>query len=420
MLTLCFMALKNIKRYRIRSAVTISAIALSVAVSILVDALIAGISEQSTRNLLDFESGDLTIHAKGYSDKADELPTDLTIDRETKERISDALADEGIRHVPRYLTGAEFIHYDEESGLDVYTTAILVATDAEADGTTFRTASSVTDGSWLKENDDGIVVGSALADRLGLALGSIVTISCKSGHGFQETWDIVVKGIATTGNPTVNSKMAFISYDVLDPILVLDGAVTEIAIATGTNSGMDDGAKKGVGRLIGQDDEVEILSWQESNEDVVAIMNSKKGTSYIMLFFLFLIASAGITNTMLMAVMERGKENAMLRAMGFSRKAVCRLFVLEGTVSGVIGSAVGIAIAALVNYPISHYGIDLSSLIPEGVEIGYRISLAMYSAWNAGSFVGIPLIAILLSALFAYIPSRKAGKEEIAELLRRG
>jgi ABC-type antimicrobial peptide transport system permease subunit len=130
-------------------------------------------------------------------------------------------------------------------------------------------------------------------------------------------------------------------------------------------------------------------------------------------------AAAGITNTMLMAVMERRKECAMLRAMGFSRGAVTSLFVWEGVMTGLLGALSGALAGALATYPLAKYGIDLSGMLPADIDLGYRITLVMRSGYYPQSFIGIPLCAVALSALSCLVPVARATKEDVASLLRR-
>ncbi|MDD5973140.1 MAG: FtsX-like permease family protein, partial [Spirochaetales bacterium] len=153
--------------------------------------------------------------------------------------------------------------------------------------------------------------------------------------------------------------------------------------------------------------------------DLMAIMNGDKGSSFVMLLFLFIIAGAGISNTMIMAVMERRKETAMLKALGFSRKTIITQFVIEGTITGIIGALLGALLAVVVMIPLSKYGIDFTSLFSADMDIGYRIPLIMRPGFYWQSFIVIPLLAVVLSALSAFFPVYKSGKEQIADLFRR-
>ena len=109
----------------------------------------------------------------------------------------------------------------------------------------------------------------------------------------------------------------------------------------------------------------------------------------------------------------------MLRALGFSRTTVVSQFVLEGTITGIIGALLGALLAVIVIIPLSKYGLDFTSLLSADMDIGYRIPLIMRPGFYWQSFIVIPLLAIALSALSAFFPVYKTGKEQIADLFRR-
>ena len=109
----------------------------------------------------------------------------------------------------------------------------------------------------------------------------------------------------------------------------------------------------------------------------------------------------------------------MLRSLGFSRGSIVSLFVLEGTLTGIIGAVLGALLALLVMIPLSQYGLDFTALLSEDMDIGYRIPLILRPGLYWQSFVLIPTLAVFLSAASAFFPVHKTGKEEIADLFRR-
>ncbi|MFA6689801.1 MAG: ABC transporter permease [Sphaerochaetaceae bacterium] len=421
MLTLLTMSFKNIFRYKTRSIITILAIIVSVCISIVIDGLLRGIGDQSTVNLIAYESAEATLFRQGYLEKQAEFPTDLTIDRDELQAIAPILAEQGTPFSPRYKTAVELIYYDPENDIDGYVNAVLVGLDPQLDASVFDLPDSVDEGRWLEMDDEGIVVGASIAKNLNLHIGSFLTLEGKGKAGFVETFDAQVVGIATTGNPAVNMSQVFMTLDALDAYLALDGSVTEIAVSDGkvgvSGLGFADRVQKSLA-VVPRLADVEVCDWKTVNADLVAVMNGDKGSSYLILIFLFIIAAAGITNTMIMAVMERRKECAMLRAMGFSRYEVNWLFVLEGAMTGCLGALSGALIGAAVNYPLARYGIDLTSMVSSDMDMGYRVSLIMRSGWYLQSFVGIPSVAVFLAAFSSFIPVARSGRSEIAALMR--
>lgn len=410
------LSIRNLARYRTRTIITIVAVLVSVLVSTVVDGLIRGIFEMSTYNLLSYESSEVTIYSPGYFEKRKELPTDILIDYSLYKDASEKLDNMGISYTPRYKSVCEIISYNDKEDSEFSLNAILVGVDSKKDKAVFKLSESISDGSWLK-NEDEIVLGSIIADKLHLKVGDIVTLSTTGLMGFNETIDLEVCGIINSEDPQVNMSQVFVSLDDLNNYLLLDGGVTEIAVSDGLTSVASRKFASKIQDIIGLN--LEAKYYEDVNDDLMAIMNGDKGSSFVMLLFLFIIAGAGISNTMIMAVMERRKETAMLKALGFSRKTIITQFVIEGTITGIIGALLGALLAVVVMIPLSKYGIDLTSLLSADMDIGYRIPLIMRPGFYWQSFIVIPLLAIALSALSAFFPVYKTGKEQIADLFRR-
>ncbi|MCH3906880.1 MAG: ABC transporter permease [Sphaerochaeta sp.] len=419
MLNTLTLAWRNIFRYRVRTIITLVAIAVSVCISILVDGLLRGVNEQSLFNLTTYETGEVTLYADGYFADRASYPTEHLLEESQRKTLDQILDSHGIAFAPRYKTVADLSFYDEGHDLDASRSAVLVGVDPQRDGAVFRLPRSVSSGRWLETGDDGVVVGEGLADKLNLSVGSLLTIQGKGREGFLETFDAPVVGILTTENPVVNSSELFMTLDALDGMFALDGGVTEYAVSDGKVSLAGPRFLKRIRSLITPVSGIQAYDWREVESDLVAVMNGDKGSSLMILVFLFLLAAAGITNTMLMAVMERRKECAMLRAMGFSRGAVTSLFVWEGVMTGLLGALSGALAGALATYPLAKYGIDLSGMLPADIDLGYRITLVMRSGYYPQSFIGIPLCAVALSALSCLVPVARATKEDVASLLRR-
>ena len=412
------LALRNLSRYRVRSVITIIAIMISVLVSVVVDGFIRGITNLSDYNLVNYESSEAVIYADGYFEDIEELPSDKIISSADKNLIEERLKKAGLNYAPRYKSASELVSYNED-GVELTLNSVLVAIDVEKDKSVYNLPPAIEKGTWLSDGDDGIVVGDAIANKLDLDIDSYLTITCNGRDGYQETLDVKVVGIFVSENTALNASTVFMSLSFLDDYLSLDGGVSEISISDGKLS-INNNLYKDVTKAVGDINGIEILGWREVNKDYLSISAGDKTGSYLLLFFLFILAAAGIINTMMMAVIERRKECAMMLAMGFSKHEINMLFSLEGCVAGVIGSLIGVIVAAIVNYPLAKYGIDMSSLIPADVDLGYRVSLIFHSGWYLHSFVVIPLLAILLSTLSAYIPIRRSLRESIAEMLRRG
>lgn len=424
MLILLRMAWKNLFRYKKRTVITAFAIAIGVMFSIAVEALLVGLDQDSFHNLIWYETSSAKVYAPGYFKDRRLAPVDRLISAHQREAIEAALDAGGVLFAPRYQSAAEVFFLEDSFPAAGSLTAIVYGVDPLRDADVYRIASSVEDGTWLTPGEEGVVLGSWLAYDMQAEVGYYVTIQCKGQGGFVQTMDMPVVGIVQTDNPVVNSTAMYIDLAFLDEMLELEGSVSEYSLSSGGLGGTLD-ALQGAENIAKQLPDlqerlgsVELYRWDEIAEDEVSLSETKGASSRLLMLFMFIIAAVGISNTMLMAVMERKNEVGMLKALGYSSSRVEFLFTAEGVLLGLLGSVAGVVCGAAMTYPMVVSGIDFSSLL-EGVNIGYRVSGVMRAAWDAGSFFVIAGGALLVSAVSAWLPVRKMARTEIAAIFRK-
>jgi ABC-type lipoprotein release transport system permease subunit len=107
----------------------------------------------------------------------------------------------------------------------------------------------------------------------------------------------------------------------------------------------------------------------------------------------------------------------MMRAMGMRDGSIRLAFLLEAGGIGLIGSGVGLALGAAVNYAMVRWGLDLGAFIGE-MQIGYRVHSVFHSAWHPQALVGALVFGVLASMLISFLPSSRALKMPITDCLR--
>lgn len=410
------LALRNLNRYKTRTLVTVLAVFVSVLISIVVDGFLRGVFNLSTYNLLSYESSEATIYSDGYFEKRNEYPSENLIEKSERDAISSLLDNSGYLYAPRYKTGATLLFYNESEDIEIELNAILVGLDLEKDGSVYSLSKFVRGGEWLTDKKEGIVLGEKVAEKLGVKTGDSITVELSGRDGFKEVLDEEIVGIVNTENPAVNSSEVFMSLDVLDDYLYLDGAVSEIDVSDGSSLVAKRNFVRQLNKILPS--KTKAYYYEDVNSDLMAIMTGDMGGCYFVLIFLFVIAAIGISNTIIMALMERQKETAMMLTLGFSHKDISFDFVLEGLLSGLIGAVIGLLIGLFILIPLSKSGIDISSLVGSDMDYGYRVPLLIRPGVYFESFIIIPLLALFFSVLSAYLPLRHFKKKEISTLFR--
>jgi ABC-type lipoprotein release transport system permease subunit len=166
-------------------------------------------------------------------------------------------------------------------------------------------------------------------------------------------------------------------------------------------------------------DELDVFFWTDYASDYLNTETYETGSTRIISFLLFFLAFIGISNTMLLAILERTKEIGMMRALGMTNGQLIFTYMMEAAFLGLIGAALGVIAGCLLNIPMVKYGVDFSEMLEqlEG-SMGYRVAGNFRGAWKISVIIGSGAAATVLSSLMALLPARRAVKMEITESLR--
>ena len=405
------LAARNLWRQKRRTALTFLAIAVGLAALIEVDCIMAGVDRDAIDNLINLETGDVRIHAQGYSAERESLPIDRTLDPDA---VLTALKDvEKIRAAtPRLMFGARLNTGWEE----IPVTGVGI--DPERDSQVFTLAEYV-EGKWLTRGAAEALVGYDLARVLELAPGDIFTLVTRTrGEAFQAI-DLTTVGLIRSPHPQVNSGQVYLPLDVADQALAVGGGATEVVLKTQDGARVEDVSKNVRAALENAGISGEVLTWRDAASDFLAISQSKQGFSALLIFMILVIAVVGVVNTILLGAMERVREIGMMKAMGMTTREIVLLFMLEATGIGVLGSITGCLIGIAGNAYLVSHGINILESY-KGLDIGYPIAGVIRGAWNWPMVAEAFLLGIVVSWVASYIPARRVAAQDPIVSLRRG
>jgi hypothetical protein len=252
-------------------------------------------------------------------------------------------------------------------------------------------------------------------------------------HVFQ-VLSVEVVGVINSPAPLPNGNTAYIPLDVLqdEAGMMLQGAVTELVIrdrnipdtqlpgVSESSATITDALERGLAAMgLTLPEDLAVRTWDEYMADYLGYEAIQVGAPQFLAFLLFLLSFLGISNTILMAILERTKETGMMRALGMTNKQMVMTYMLEAGFLGFIGSVLGIILGCAINYPMVKYGIDFSAMADTlSGGIGFRTTGVFRSMWNIPLVIGTGIVATLLASCMAFFPTRKALKMPITESLR--
>ncbi len=248
-------------------------------------------------------------------------------------------------------------------------------------------------------DENGCLVGNRVAERLRLQLGDRVVVQAGA-----ESRQFRVVGIFETGVSQIDKKRIFLHH-------------SETKSFFG----------RGLGRTIFQlsiqepDDAVDlahqmqltlghrVISWQEREKVWLEVFRALRASSAITVSSILLLAGLGIFNVFAIMVIEKTRDIAILRSMGFTPREVSSVFLWQG---GIVLS-IGIVLGCLVGF-LATYGI---SKIPMRIR-GIFSTDSFVVNWDANHYLWAILIASLFVSIASWIPARRAARIEPAKIIR--
>lgn len=307
---------------------------------------------------------------------------------------------------PAYWEGAFVVGTEPIDSGTVPVTSIRESADREADFR-FRT----TDGSIR-----GVVLGAALASRLGVFPGDPVRMITADGLKPSPILGIdipherrfEVTGIFSTGMYEYDHNYLYMPVDVAREIAGLGSAVSGIELrTTGRNEAPMIASR--LAQALGTGYRVE--NWQESNRSLFQALKLEKLGMSIILLLVVIVAAFNIVSTLTMVVTDKTREIGILKTMGMSSSGIRRVFLGQGLVIGVGGTTLGVAIGVIAGLLIDRY-----ELIWLNEEIYFIDHLPV--ALDVTDVLVTMLASLVIAALATAYPARQAARLYPLEAIR--
>lgn len=400
------LAWRNIWRHTRRTVIIVLAMGLGLALMMFYDGLIVGFDEAIYGNAIRVLGGNIQVHAQGYRLKASQTPLLPLSDDQAVVRAAQELP-QVVAATRRINTGG--LASSREGAFAVNITGIEPEKEAEVN----IAAQNVVAGRYLSSEDgDAVFIGKGLADAMGVGVGDRITLTGRSSHEQMRKRTMTVIGIYDLKLPDLEKRTIYISLSEAQALYDLSGQSTEVAIVL---------------KQVGQEAEViealkpvlpgyEIDSFEANFPELQQAIQSKSGVMNIFSVVILMIAGIGILNLLLMAVYERTREIGILGALGLRPRQISLLFVLEGTMIGLVGVVTGIALGLMINGILMRVGLDYSQFT--GVtDYTALISGRIYPTWGVEKLLWRGLTVAIISALAALIPAHEASQNEPAQSL---
>ncbi|MCH7678516.1 lipoprotein-releasing ABC transporter permease subunit [candidate division KSB1 bacterium] len=259
----------------------------------------------------------------------------------------------------------------------------------------------------------GIVLGRYLADKLNADLGDKVQLLSPSGISpllsrMPALRTFKVTGLFETGIFEFDDVFAYVSMKEAQRLFEMGNKVSGLEIKLDDMNKAEDVATK-IKEHLGYP--YAAITWFEMNKNLFSWMQLEKWGMFIILSLIIIVAAFNIISTLIMIVLEKTKEIGVLKSMGASSSGIMKIFMFEGLIGGVVGTALGCIIGFVVCWAQERF--QFFSLPPDV----YIIS-ALPILMKARDFIFIASAALLLCFMATFYPARKASKLDPVDAIR--
>jgi lipoprotein-releasing system permease protein len=225
-----------------------------------------------------------------------------------------------------------------------------------------------------------------------------------------------VAAIFYSGMYEYDATHAYIKLDVAQAFFSLEGRITHIDVRVPDPERVADSkpaveaAMERYKADVPKGGELRIRDWGEMNRNLFSALKLEKFATFIILSIAIAVASFCIVCTLLLMVTEKGKEIAILKALGASDRAVMQIFMLEGIIIGAIGTVFGVGTALAACTGLSWFGVRLDP------EVYYIDRLPVNV--NGSDYATVAIAAFIICTLATIYPARAASKLSPVDGLR--
>lgn len=399
------LAARNLWREPRRSVLTMSAVVAGVGFFILGSGFVSGVRENVIMAAIEGNVGHVQLRPKDYPEQMGLHPVDdlVELSPELRARLDrEAVAwTERTLFAPTAATGRDSLR------------VVAFGYDPVRDPTVFPRTLWKLHGREPDPSAREIAVSRRVARLLELEPGARLVLQTRTHPGALNALEVEVSAVLSTSNIALDGMGIFVPAPLAQE-LVASERPSHVAIRLGRR---DEAASfaAALEPLVG--DQAEVVTWQSETKELLALQDLRQRALDIVMFVLMSLAAFGIANTILMAAHERVREIGTLRAMGLTERGVVGLFLLEGSIIGVLGSLIGALWGGALTFHWARSPIDFSEMY-EQMNAGIAASALVYTSFEPGVVVTTVLLGVSVAALASVYPARAASRMAPGDAVR--
>ena len=258
----------------------------------------------------------------------------------------------------------------------------------------------------------GVIMGERLAAQLGVFVGSPIQVVSPLGSPtaigvIPKVRRFVITGLLNTGMSEIDSTLVFMGLADAQKFFELGNAVSNIEIR------VDDVNQS---RAIADRIQLQLgfpyltEDWTRLWPNLFSALQLEKTVYFLVLLLMVLIGAFNIISTLVMVVMEKRKDIAILMSMGATRASIRKIFLLKGFIIGIVGTTLGLLLGLIVCTLIAQYRFEL----PKDVFLISTVPVRIYFS----NFMIVTVASFIVCLLASIYPARQAAKLDPVDIIR--
>jgi len=342
------LAWRNIWRNKRRTLITVASIFFGVLLSAYMTSMQEGSYSKMVEIVVKFYSGYIQVHHQEYWENKsinnsfdyDQLLVDQLKENKEIDFVIPRLESFGLASADELTRG----------------TAIFgIVPDLENQLTGI--AGKIVEGVYLKDVDDGVVIGEGLAKYLKLQIKDTLVIITQGYHGISAAGKFPVNGIIRHVSPELNKSIIYMELKTCQYFLGAENKLTSLVVNVADNEVMN--------RLLGKlKSEIRppfsVMSWEEMQPEIVQQIESDRAGGVIMKAILYIVIAFGMLGTIMMMMAERRREFGVMVSVGMQKGKLASVLFIESLLIGILGILSGVAVTLPLLFIQAQYPIPLT------------------------------------------------------------
>ncbi len=399
------LAWRNIWRNKRRTVITTASIFFGVFLSAFMSSMQEGSYAQYIKSIVNSYSGYLQIHKKGYWDEKI-VGNSFVFDNKIDEKLKSV---EAITiYTPRFEAIALATSNDVTKGV------MIVGIKPEKEDKITNISGKLKQGDYLKNDDNGIILGSGLAKFLKLKINDTLVLTGQDYQGANAGGKYLIRGIIKHPSPELDRTVVYMDIVNCQQLFSATNSLTSIVIMVKNNNEVES-AKFELIQSMGND--LEVMDWKEMNQMLLKQIDGDRAMGVITKGVLYMIIAFGIFGTVVMMVAERKKEYGVILAVGMQKYKLILTMILEIIFIGLIGVIASVVISIPILY---YFMLNPIPLVGQAGEMMLQMGFepAMFFSMTPSVFYDQALIIFVINLAIGIYPVWSICKLKVMNALR--